>query len=133
MSTVFPVCVNKRNLPNKGKKPKLHPGSLERKIRSLDEAATKASRKRPLDDSNVSEEDLDDEVKVEREILDAPDEEAVMSETRGVSKKKRVAKSKMAEPETLSVSGFVWDVAEVKPEEDDSSSDEEHEDEVNFS
>lgn len=120
----------------KGKKPKLHPGSLERKIQSLDEAATKeASRKRPIDDSDVSVKDLDkeDEVKVDREILDAPDEEADVSETRGAPKKKRMAKSKTAEPETLSVSGFVWDLAEVKPEQEDSSSDEENEDEVKLS
>lgn len=115
----------------KGKKPKLHPGSLERKIQSLDEAAIKeTSRKRSIDDSNVPISKMVDEVKVDREVLDAPDEESEVPETRDAPKKKRLAKLKMAEPETLSVSGFVWDLAEVKEEQEDSSSDEEHEEEV---
>jgi hypothetical protein len=113
----------------KGKKPKLHPGSLERKIQVLDKVATKeANRKRSMDDSDVK--DLDSEVKVDREILDAPDEELEVTESVGAPKKKRVAKPETAEPETLSVSGFVWDVAEVKQEQEDSSSDEENEEEV---
>ncbi|XP_059490247.1 protein RRP5 homolog [Neocloeon triangulifer] len=135
LDTVLPTCVNKRDLPNKGKKPKVHPGSLEKKIQKMD---SKESKKRQVEikeevasDDEVGEVEVkrlkvDDEATKEedREILDAPDEDE-MSQLRKeeIQIVKKIGKKK-SDPQTLKVDNFVWDPNHVKEEDEESSSDE---------
>jgi hypothetical protein len=127
---MYPLCVSKRNLP--GKKPKLDPRSLERKIQKLDESSTASEsvKRKRQDQSDGEEDDQEDGIKVEREVLDVPDENDDEVEISSDAPKKK--KTKKAEPEKLSVSGFVWDPTDVKDEPEDSSSGEEDEEEVSF-
>jgi len=133
MSQMFPVCVNKRNLPNKGKKIKVHPGSLERKI--LESSSTKQNKKRKHDDEikEESDSDLDEEIKInveQRDILAAPEEEAEWDAIKAKSTEKSKTKKRKGEIETLSVTSFVWDPSSIKQEAEDSSSDDEETEEV---
>ncbi|CAB3387719.1 Hypothetical predicted protein [Cloeon dipterum] len=141
LDRMIPVCVNKRDLPNKGKKQKAVPGSLEWKVQKMEakkraqieikkevDSDFEVEVKRLKVDTDVK---LEEDVKEERQILDAPDEDEITEVPKEEIQVEKKKTKKKGEPQTLQVEGFVWDPVAAKPEEEEeSSSDESDQEEV---